>query len=120
VTENERVQQAADAFLTGDMSMLNALMAESHRSMRDDYEISCGELDLMVEIARVQPGVIGARMTGGGFGGCTVNLVQADAAEEFRVSVAAEYEKHTRTSPAIYVLNASEGVHGDVADKFVA
>jgi galactokinase len=120
VTENERVQQAADAFLTGDMSMLNALMAESHRSMRDDYEISCAELNLMVEIARVQPGVIGARMTGGGFGGCTVNLVQADAAEEFRVSVAAEYEKHTRTSPAIYVLNASEGVHADVADKFVA
>ena len=116
VTENERVRQTADAFLAKDMSTIRALMAESHRSMRDDYEISCAELDLMVEIARVQSGVIGARMTGGGFGGCTVNLVQADAADEFRVSVAAEYEKHTHTSPAIYVLNASEGVHADVAD----
>jgi galactokinase len=116
VTENERVQRAADAFLAGDMSMIGALMAESHRSMRDDYEISCAELDLMVEIASVQPGVIGARMTGGGFGGCTVNLVQADAADDFRLSVAAEYEKHTHTTPAIYVLNASEGVHAAVAD----
>ena len=120
VTENERVQRAADAFLAGDLSMIGRLMAESHQSMRDDYEISCAELDLMVEIASVQPGVIGARMTGGGFGGCTVNLVLADAAKEFTLSVAAEYEKHTHIAPAIYVLNASEGVCAAVADKFVA
>lgn len=120
VTENERVQRTPGAFLAGDLGRIGTLMAESHHSMRDDYEISCAELDLMVEIAGVQPGVIGARMTGGGFGGCTVNLVQANVAEEFRASVAAEYEKHTHIAPAIYILNASEGVHAAVADKFVA
>ncbi len=119
VTENERVQRTADAFFAGDMSMIGRLMAESHQSMRDDHEISCAELDLMVEIARVQPGLIGARMTGGGFGGCTVNLVQADGVDEFRLSVAAQYEKHTHTSPEIYVLSASDGVHAAVAEQFV-
>jgi galactokinase len=120
VTENERVQRAADAFLAGDMGTIGTLMAESHHSMRDDYEISCDELDLMVDIARLQSGVIGARMTGGGFGGCTINLVQADAASEFTLSVAAEYEKHTQIAPAVYILNASEGVHAAAAAKFGA
>ena len=118
ITENERVQRAADAFLAGDMGLIGTLMAESHLSMRDDYEISCAELNLMVEIAGVQSGVIGARMTGGGFGGCTINLVQADTASEFALSVAAEYERHTQIAPAVYILNASEGVHAAVADKF--
>jgi galactokinase len=86
--------------------------------MRDDYEISCAELDMMVEIASAQPGVIGARMTGGGFGGCTVNLVHADAAEEFKLSVAAEYEKRTHIRPDIYILSATEGVHAVAAGEF--
>jgi galactokinase len=100
--------------------MLGALMAESHRSMRDDYEISCPELDMMVDIAAAQPGVIGARMTGGGFGGCTVNLVHADAADAFKLAVAIEYEKRTRTHPEIYVLSATEGAHAVAANEFVA
>jgi len=120
VTENERVQRTADGFFSGNIKMIVRLIHGTHQSMRDDYEISCAELDLMVGIARVQPGLIGARMTGGGFGGCTVNLVQADRVDEFRLSVAAQYEKHTHTSPEIYVLNASEGVRAAVADKFVA
>jgi galactokinase len=111
VTENKRVQQAAEAMAKGDLPTFGSLMAESHRSMRDDYEISCAELDMMVEIASAQPGVIGSRMTGGGFGGCTVNLVHAGAAEEFKLSVAADYEKRTRIHPDIYVLSATKGVH---------
>src|SRR5260370_12179973 len=89
VTENERVQHAAEALLNGDLRALGALMADSHRSMRDDYEISCSELDTMVEIAGAQRGVIGSRMTGGGFGGCTINLIHAHAAESFTLFVCA-------------------------------
>jgi galactokinase len=110
VTEDERVEQAGEALLHGDLRKLGTLMAESHRSMRDDYEISCTELDTMVEIAAAQPGVIGSRMTGGGFGGCTINLVQAKAAEAFKRSVATEYEKRTNIHPDIYVVSATDGV----------
>jgi galactokinase len=87
--------------------------------MRDDYEISCAELDTMVEIAGVQSGVIGSRMTGGGFGGCTINLVRADAAVAFRHAVAIEYQTRTNIYPDIYVLSASEGVHEVAAGKLV-
>jgi galactokinase len=119
VTENERVQRAADALLNGDLPTLGQLMGESHRSLRDDYQVSCDELDTMVEIARAQPGVIGARMTGGGFGGCTINLVHAEAAEKFKISVAAEYEKRTHIRPDIYVVSATEGVHAVATGDFV-
>lgn len=111
VTENERVTQAADALLSGSFSRLGALMAESHRSLRDDYEVSCFELDLMVEIAAKQAGVIGSRMTGGGFGGCTVNLVDVGDAKAFVQSVAADYAHQTQTRPEVYVFRASDGVH---------
>ena len=110
VTENERVLQAAEALLKGNLPALGTLMAESHRSLRDDYEVSCIELDTMVEIAGAQPGVIGARMTGGGFGGCTINLVRADAAEAFKASVASEYEKRTHIRPDIYTVCPTDGV----------
>ena len=84
-------------------------MQESHRSLRDDYEVSSRELDLMVEIAAAQPGLIGARMTGGGFGGCTINLVQSAAVADFKRNVAAEYSSRTGLTPEIYVSPASEG-----------
>jgi galactokinase len=111
VTENERVQQAADALMNGDLLTVGSLMAESHRSLRDDYQVSCAELDAMVEIACAQPGAVGARMTGGGFGGCTISLVHAEAAEKFKVAVTMEYEKQTHIRPDIYVVSATEGVH---------
>jgi galactokinase len=85
-------------------------MADSHRSLRDDYEVSCPELDVMVEIASRLPGVIGARMTGGGFGGCTINLVHADATKSVGRELAREYADRTRIHPEIYVLNATDGV----------
>ena len=84
VTENERVQRMARALQKADLPAIGKLMADSHRSLRDDYQVSCPELDIMVEIAAGLPGVIGARMTGGGFGGCTVNLVDDQAARSVR------------------------------------
>jgi galactokinase len=84
-------------------------MQDSHRSLRDDYEVSCKELDLMVEIAAAQPGSIGARMTGGGFGGCTINLVESAAVNNFKRRVAVEYSSKTGLIPEIYVSPASEG-----------
>jgi galactokinase len=111
VTENERVQAASTALKNGDLPAFGRLMSESHNSLRFDYEVSSTELDLMVEIAVKQPGVIGARMTGGGFGGCTINLVRADAAVAFRNAVAPEYTRRTGINPEIYILSAANGVH---------
>ena len=109
ITENARVKSAVEAFHSGDTSALGPLLQESHRSLRDDYEVSCRELDLMVEIAVAQPGLIGARMTGGGFGGCTINLVNSAAVTDFRRNVAAEYFSKTGLTPEIYVSPASAG-----------
>ena len=110
VTEDDRVHRAVAALKRGSLLDFGELMAASHRSLRDDYEVSCRELDVMVEIAASQPGVIGARMTGGGFGGCTVNLVDAKRAEEFSRNVAAAYEQETSIRPEIYLLAAADGV----------
>ncbi len=109
ITENARVLSAARALEQGDLNYFGRLMAESHRSLRDDYEVSSEELDLMVEIARTVEGVYGARMTGGGFGGCTVNLVAVDHAETFRRRVAEGYEQVTKLKPEIYICTASKG-----------
>jgi galactokinase len=109
ITENERVLQAADAFDSGGIEKLARLMADSHRSLREDYEVSCPELDQMVEIAARQRGIYGARMTGGGFGGCTINLVDIAHAQEFQQKVAAAYTSATGLHPDIYVCRASQG-----------
>ena len=109
ITENDRVHAVAAALRSGQTDELGPLMAGSHRSMRYDYEISCRELDIIVALAAEQPGVYGARMTGGGFGGCTVNLVAADHALEFQRSMAAEYRAATGLRPDIYVCEAAEG-----------
>jgi galactokinase len=110
VTENERTQEALRVLYAHNLRKFGRLMGESHRSLRDDYEVSCKELDLMVEIASAQPGVLGARMTGGGFGGCTINLVESDAVEAFKQNVAAKYFAQTGLAPQIYVSPASDGV----------
>ncbi len=109
VTENERVLRLASALQNGDTSALSRLMADSHQSMRDDYEISCAEVDLMVEIANKQEGVLGARMTGGGFGGCTINLVNASDSPDFQRRVATAYRAATGIKPEIYVRTAADG-----------
>jgi galactokinase len=109
ITENRRVGDAASALERGNIASLQGLMAESHRSLREDYEVSSRELDLMVEIASRQQGVYGARMTGGGFGGCTINLVSATESAEFQQRVAADYAAATGIKPDMYVCEASQG-----------
>ena len=109
VTEDERVQQAASAVQSGDMACFGKLMNASHESLRNDYEVSCAELDKMVELARKQTGVLGSRMTGGGFGGCTVNLVQTQDSAAFREKVATAYQRETGIIPEIYICRASQG-----------
>ena len=110
IGENARVLAAAAALEAGDAGTFGELMYASHQSMRDDYECSCAELDLLVELARAVEGVYGARMTGGGFGGCTVSLVRADAVPYFERSIAAAYRAATGKQPQIFVCAPSDGV----------
>jgi galactokinase len=110
VGENQRVLDSVAALDAGDIERFGALMAESHRSMRDDYEVSVPEIDRLVEIARAQPGCYGARLTGGGFGGSTVNLVAPSAVEAFEREVGRAYHEATGIAPQIYVCHASDGV----------
>jgi galactokinase len=107
VSEDDRVTQAAESLKARDLEKLGRLMAESHRSLRDDYEVSCKELDWMVELANQQDKVIGARMTGGGFGGCTVNLVHAERVEQFCTKVSDGYRSKFAQTPEIYVCRAA-------------
>jgi len=109
IAENARVLAAAEALEQHDLHRFGELMAESHHSLRDDYEVSSKELNLMVELARKVEGVYGARMTGGGFGGCTVNLVAADRVDEFKQSVPKKYQQITALKPEIYVCEPANG-----------
>jgi len=111
VTDSLRAVAAADALEANDLALLGRLMAQAHISYRDDFEASCKEADIMVELAWKQPGCIGARLTGGGFGGCTVNLVESAEAQEFAAAMAEGYEKATGIKPEIYLSHASAGAH---------
>jgi galactokinase len=110
VHENERTLHAAEALRRGDLHSFGRLMNESHTSLRDLYEVSCEELDLMAALAQSQPGCWGARMTGAGFGGCVVALVDLPCVEAFTRHVAAVYERQTLRAPALYACQASAGV----------
>ena len=110
ITENARTLSAASALGAGDLSLFGRLMGESHASLRDDYEVSCPEIDKLVEIAAPLPGVFGTRMTGGGFGGCTISLVDAGAVEGFKESVAKAYGEATGLTPAIFTCSPGPGV----------
>ena len=110
IGENARVLLAADALESSDLKKFGKLMDESHRSLRDDFEVSCSELDVMVDLANQVEGVYGARMTGGGFGGCTINLVQAERVQEFQDAVRGGYERATGVKPEIYVCSPADGV----------
>jgi galactokinase len=109
VTENDRVREAVNVLEQGDLKHFGKLMNDSHKSLRDDYEVSSQELDVLVEIAQRQPGVFGARMTGAGFGGCTVNLVQRDAADPFTKAIQEGYQKALGLHAEVYVFEASDG-----------
>ena len=110
ITENARVIEAGEALARGDLRQFGALMRESHASLRDDFQVSCAELDIMVELAGQVEGVCGARMTGGGFGGCTINLVTSEKVEAFKAKVTEGYAKATGRRAEIYVCTAGDGV----------
>jgi galactokinase len=110
VYENERVLQSVKALKGDDLATFGRLMNESHVSLRDDYQVSCRELNVMVEAAWQVEGVNGSRLTGAGFGGCTVSLVAGEAVERFRAHVAAEYQAATGVEPQIYVCAVEDGV----------
>jgi galactokinase len=111
ISENTRTVAAADALMRGDLKELGRLMAEAHVSYSRDFEASCTEADAMVALAQDLPGLIGARLTGGGFGGCTVNLVERAHAEEFSEELSARYATDTGIVPQVMICHASGGAH---------
>jgi galactokinase len=109
ISENQRVLEAVQAMREDDAARLGSLMNDSHASLRDDFEVTNEALDVMAHVAQGQPGCFGARMTGGGFGGCAVALVQADKAQEIATAVSEEYEAKMGLAPKIYVTSATNG-----------
>jgi galactokinase len=109
IHENLRTVEAARCLAEGDLDKLKQLMADSHRSLRDLYEVSCRELDIMVEAAQGLPGFCGGRMTGGGFGGCTVNLVREENATAFAAQIAERFHGATGIRPDVYMCSAEDG-----------
>ncbi|MBI3538454.1 MAG: galactokinase [Chloroflexi bacterium] len=109
ISENERVREVVRAARANDAKTFGRVMNESHASLRDDFAVSCAALDIMVELARKQAGCYGARLTGAGFGGCTVNLVEANQTRAFVENIAREYAARVGIAPEIYVCRASDG-----------
>ncbi len=109
VTENDRVLQAIDALRRGDLAALGVLMNKSHASLREDYQVSSDALDAIVHAAASQAGCYGARMTGAGFGGCAVAVVDAATAQAFAANVATEYHRATGNTPATYICRPAGG-----------
>ena len=109
IEENRRTLAAAEAVGRGDVAELGRLLVASHRSLRDDYQVSCDELDVLADVAAATPGVFGGRMTGGGFGGCTVNLVATDAVETFGEAVTSRFEARFGRRPDLFVSRACDG-----------
>lgn len=111
ISEDERTLESIEALNKNDLQRFGELMNASHESLRDDYQVSCTELDIMVKEARALSGVLGARMTGGGFGGCTVNLVQVEQVDNFCAEIEKRYQHATGIKPQIYVSSPSQGAH---------
>jgi galactokinase len=109
ITEQARVVAAAEALRAGDLARLGALMRESHESLRDDFEVTGGHLDALAAAAWQTPGVIGARMTGAGFGGCTVNLIERGAEASAAAEIARRYERAVGITPELYVVAPADG-----------
>lgn len=112
ITENIRTVAAADALINHNLKELGRLMAEAHTSYSQDFEASCVEADAMVALAQDLPGLIGARLTGGGFGGCTINLVEREHASAFAEALGARYSSEIGIVPQIHICHASSGAHG--------
>lgn len=111
VYENQRTIESVAALKKGDIATFGALINASHVSLRDDYETSCPECDLLAELAWAHPGVLGSRITGGGFGGCTVSIVKNDAVDSFIEEIGREYKKQVGKDPEFYQADVGEGAH---------
>lgn len=111
VYENQRTIKAYKALMANALEDFGKYMNASHVSLRDDYEVSCEEIDFLVELAWKIPGVIGSRMTGGGFGGCTVSIVKKDAVDLFIDMVGKGYMEKTGLKADFYVVDIGEGAH---------
>ena len=111
VYENQRTIKAYHALKENDLEAFGKYMNDSHISLRDDYEVSCEEIDILVNLAWQVPGVIGSRMTGGGFGGCTVSIVKKDAVDGFIEAVGRGYQEQTGHAAEFYVVDVGEGAH---------
>jgi galactokinase len=112
IGENDRTTAAAKGLAAGQWEQVGQLMYASHASLRDDYEVSCEELDLLVELAQQHGGggaVIGSRMTGGGFGGCTVSLVRKDHLERLAAAIDSDYRRLTGIAPSIFTTRPAQG-----------
>lgn len=110
VAEMARVLKAKEAIKKGDLTTLSKMMSGSHLSLRDNYEVTCPELDLAYEEAGKIEGIVGRRMCGGGFGGCTVNLVEKDKAKKFATKLKTKFKKATNLEPPVYVCTSDDGV----------
>jgi galactokinase len=115
VSETERTLRAAAALEAGELERVGALMSESHASLRDDYEVSCAELDAAVAVASAEPGVYGARMTGGGFGGCSVILLEKSAVERVSRALERHFAEHFATTPNLFTSAPCGGVREEPA-----
>ncbi len=111
VYENQRTIKAYNALKANNLEAFGKYMNASHISLRDDYEVSCDEIDILVDLAWQIPGVIGSRMTGGGFGGCTVSIVKNDAVDDFIEKVGEGYQARTGHRAEFYVVDVGEGAH---------
>lgn len=111
ISENERVKKSVLALKEGNLPEFGKLMVESHNSLKEDYQVSCRELDIMVENALKIEGTVGSRMTGAGFGGCTVSIVKKEKREEFMSKVGENYLKETGIQPEFYVCGTADGAH---------
>jgi galactokinase len=109
--ENQRVHDACDALIKGDFESLGEKLLGSHYGLSKDYEVSCEELDILVELAKDKPGVFGCRMMGGGFGGCTINLVLENKVEDFASSMKTEYKAKTGIDTEVHVMKIAAGTH---------
>ena len=117
IGENLRTVKAADALRNGELKSFGLLMNASHESLRDDYEVSCEELDILVDLAQSQAGVHGSRMTGGGFGGCTISIVDQQHVQTFIDRITEGYEHRTGKSCETYVFEAADGAGEEVPEE---
>ena len=111
VYENQRAIRAVEALKANDVETFGKLMNASHVSLRDDYEVSCEEIDILVDLAWKTEGVIGSRITGGGFGGCTVSIVKNEAVDGFIANIGAKYREKVGHEVEFYVVDIGEGAH---------